>query len=56
MARPNYHPARPVGSREELDALLVEGLDSGESRPMTAADWEALRKRAMSGVELRKSS
>jgi hypothetical protein len=54
--RPKYHPSRPVGSREELEALLVEGLESGEPRPMTEADWEALRKRALAGVELRKSS
>lgn len=29
--------------KEHLEPLLVEGLESGEATPMTAADWEAIR-------------
>lgn len=50
-----HDPATPVASIEELDALLVAGLESGEPRPMTDDDWDALRRRAMIGTELRKS-
>lgn len=31
-------------ARERVDALLLEGLDSGESAPMTEQDWEDLRR------------
>lgn len=50
-----HEPATPVASIEELEALLVAGLESGEPRPMTDADWDALRRRAMIDTELRKS-
>jgi Arc/MetJ-type ribon-helix-helix transcriptional regulator len=29
----------------ELEDQLLTGLDSGPSRPMTAADWDSLRER-----------
>lgn len=29
---------------ERLEKLLLEGLESGDSREMTAADWESLRR------------
>src|SRR4051812_20582652 len=29
--------------RERVDALLLEGLDSGPATPMTRADWEGIR-------------
>lgn len=29
---------------ERLDQLLLEGLDSGPSTPMTREDWDSLRK------------
>ena len=47
--------AQAVETREELEALLLEGLDSGEPRPVSEADWESLRKRALLGSEIRKS-
>jgi hypothetical protein len=50
-----HDPATPVASIEELKALLVAGLESGEPRPMTEDDWDALRRRAMTDTELRKS-
>ena len=30
---------------EETERLLLEGLDSGESREMTGADWQGLHRR-----------
>jgi hypothetical protein len=50
-----HDPATPVASIDELRELLVAGLESGEPRSMTDDDWEALRQRAMTGTELRKS-
>ncbi|ASC72025.1 Antitoxin ParD4 [Halomicronema hongdechloris C2206] len=29
--------------QEHLEPLLLEGLESGEATPMTAADWETIR-------------
>jgi antitoxin ParD1/3/4 len=31
-------------ARKELEASLLEALDSGPSREMTRADWDAMRK------------
>ena len=31
-------------SQEKLEALLLEGLQSGDSTPMTKNDWEDLRR------------
>ena len=30
--------------RERVDALLLEGLDSGPPTPLVEADWEAIRR------------
>jgi antitoxin ParD1/3/4 len=30
-------------AEEKLDALLMEGLDSGPAEPMTAEDWDDIR-------------
>jgi hypothetical protein len=46
----------PVASIEGLEELLVVGLESGEPRPMTDDDWDALRRRAMLDTELRRST
>jgi len=32
-------------SRERLEALILEGLQSGESGEMTAEDWDRLKRR-----------
>ena len=32
-------------AREKLEALLLEGLESGEPKEMTAEDWAELRRR-----------
>lgn len=31
-------------AQERLEALLLEGLDSGSATPMTAGDWEDIRQ------------
>lgn len=31
-------------AKEELEALIMEGINSGSSTPMTKADWEQLRE------------
>lgn len=33
--------------RAQVDALLLEGLQSGPATPMTAADWKALQEECM---------
>jgi hypothetical protein len=30
--------------KNEIEALLIAGLDSGPAEPMTAADWQEIRK------------
>jgi antitoxin ParD1/3/4 len=32
-------------AKEELDARLVEGLESGPATPMTKGDWDELKRR-----------
>ncbi len=32
-------------AKQRLEALLMEGIESGPSREMCAADWEDLRQR-----------
>lgn len=34
-----------IGTVEELEEMLIAGLDSVPAKPMTDADWNALRKR-----------
>lgn len=50
-----HDPAKPVDTREELEELLLAGLESGEPRSVTDEDWERLYQRALAGTELRKS-
>ena len=55
MATKPHTPAKPVSSKEELEELLLAGLDSGDPTPFSEKDWEELRRRALANVELRKS-
>jgi Arc/MetJ-type ribon-helix-helix transcriptional regulator len=32
-------------AQQRLEAALIEGLDSGPSRPMTRTDWDSLKQR-----------
>ena len=41
---------------ERLDALLLEGLDSGEPIPVNAKVWDDLKREALSKLEARKKS
>ena len=50
-----HDPAKPVATQEELEKLLLAGLDSGEPHPVSEEDWERLRNRAAQGTEVRKS-
>lgn len=31
-------------AREQVDALLLEGLKSGEASPLTSEDWQGIRQ------------
>ncbi len=42
-------------AQEKLEALLLEGLQSGDSTEMTRADWEEIRREAMARIEARKT-
>jgi antitoxin ParD1/3/4 len=41
-------------AREKLDALLLEGLRSGDSIPVDAAFWSELKQEAVSRLESRR--
>jgi antitoxin ParD1/3/4 len=42
-------------TQEKLEALLMEGLQSGEPTGMTREDWEDVRRQAVKQFEARKS-
>jgi antitoxin ParD1/3/4 len=42
-------------AREKLEALLLEGLRSGEATGMTRKDWEDIRRQALARIQARKS-
>ena len=41
--------------QQQLEALLLEGLRSGEATPLTKADFEAIRKRGTERLKERKT-
>ena len=43
-------------AREALDALLLEGLHSGDSIPVDAAFWSDLKQEALARLESRKTT
>ena len=43
-------------AREKLDALLLEGLNSGKSLPMDAKFWSELKQEAFSRLASRRKS
>jgi len=43
-------------AQERLEALLLEGLDSGNATPMTDGDWEDIRKAVLERVAKRTGS
>jgi hypothetical protein len=50
-----HDPAKPVSTQEELENLLLSGLESGVAQPMTETDWQELRQLALANTDLRKS-
>ena len=42
-------------AREKLEALLLEGIQSGEPTEMTRQDWNEIRAEALKQFEARKS-
>ena len=43
-------------AKEKLDALLLEGLNSGDSIPMDAQFWSDLKQEALAKLKTRKKS
>ena len=43
-------------AEEKLEALLLEGLNSGEARAMTAKDWAEIRQTVRKKMARRKSA
>ena len=43
-------------AKEKLDALLLEGLNSGDSIPVDATFWRELKQEALAKLESRKRS
>jgi len=44
LLRPAIAVPTEIYSQEQLEALLIEGLDSGEATEMTQGDWADLRQ------------
>ena len=42
-------------AQEKLEALLMEGIQSGKPTGMTRQDWEDIRRQALKQFEARKS-
>jgi antitoxin ParD1/3/4 len=42
-------------AQEKLEALLIEGIESGEATEMTRQDWSEIRREAVRQFEARKS-
>ncbi len=43
-------------AKEELEALIMEGINSGPSTPMTKADWQRLRDRLNEKAQKRQAA
>lgn len=46
--------AKRAEDRERIDALLIEGLDSGPSTPMTPEDWDEIEREGRRIIAARK--
>jgi antitoxin ParD1/3/4 len=42
-------------AQDKLEALLMEGIESGEGTEMTTQDWADIRREALKQIEMRKS-
>ena len=45
---------RNAEGRRRLEALLIEGLDSGPPTPMTATDWDEIKRKGQRLLDLRR--
>lgn len=45
--------AQKKAARERLETLLLEGIDSGESTPMTEEDWADIRRQGLARLAAR---
>lgn len=43
-------------AQEKLEALLLEGLRSGDATEMTRKDWEDIRRQALARIQAHKST
>jgi chromatin segregation and condensation protein Rec8/ScpA/Scc1 (kleisin family) len=43
------------GERDRVEALLLQGLESGPASPMTAEDWDAVEREAQQLIADRKA-
>jgi antitoxin ParD1/3/4 len=41
-------------AEDHLERLLMEGLESGESAPMTRKDWQGIRREGLAVIAARK--
>jgi len=46
--------SQAAAERRRVEALLLEGLDSGPSSPMTADDWDEIEREGKRLIEARK--
>ncbi|GAC1320813.1 MAG: hypothetical protein NVSMB14_16610 [Isosphaeraceae bacterium] len=46
---------RRAEDRKRVDALLIEGLDSGPSTPMTSEDWDDVEREGLALIAARKT-
>jgi antitoxin ParD1/3/4 len=42
-------------AQEKLEAMLLEGVRSGDATPMTKEDWKEIREEAMERIKARRS-
>lgn len=57
MVRVTPNPLSKTSStQEELERLLLAGLDSGESQEMTEQDWDDIRQAVRKKVTLRQTA
>ena len=45
-----------VKEKVRIEALLIEGLDSGPSTPMTSRDWDEIEREGLQIIANRKTS
>jgi antitoxin ParD1/3/4 len=44
-----------VSEKQRVEALLIEGLDSGPSTPMTSSDWDDIEREGQRLIAARKA-